>query len=231
MTKPHDRASGRLYMQVALQLIDAISERGLGPGDRLPGERDLATWLGVSRVTIREALLALELAGQTEVRVGDGVYVAAKKLTRGSYIPSDVDPQELLEARRVFEPAAASIAAETADAESLEGLIENVQRISTLIDDKEHIQEFLICGLDFHRLVAQLTNNRLVAHTVSAMVDVGNHPLWILANRATMAERSVRQLYADDHGQILNAITGHDAEAASQLMLQHMVNMESRFFH
>lgn len=228
--KSTTRPTGRLYLQVALRLLDVMAERSLGPGDRLPGERELASWLGVSRVTIREALLALELAGQTEVRVGDGVYVGHKKLNSDPDLPAAVDPRELLEARRMFEPAVVRNATRVADDRSLGLLTENVDRIDSLVDNYKHIEEFLACGLEFHRMVANLSKNRVAAQSVSAMLDVANHPLWILANRATMAERPIRKLYAADHRQILEAIVSRDAETAAELMLQHMVNMESRFF-
>ena len=62
----------RLYEQVAEQIMGWIDENGLKPGDRLPPERELAARLGVSRATVSQALVALEVIGVVAVRHGDG---------------------------------------------------------------------------------------------------------------------------------------------------------------
>src|SRR3954462_13932785 len=69
--------SQRLYQQVAQQISDLIRSGELPSGERLPAERDLAKRLGVSRPTIREAMVALEIAKFVEIRTGSGVYVRA----------------------------------------------------------------------------------------------------------------------------------------------------------
>ena len=65
----------RLYRQIAAQLRGHITSGEFKPGTRLPAERDLAKQLGVSRPSVREALIALEVEGYVEVRIGSGVYV------------------------------------------------------------------------------------------------------------------------------------------------------------
>src|SRR5882672_9967450 len=71
-------ATQRLYEQVAGQVTDLVARGEFKPGDRLPPERDLAKLLGVSRPTVREAMIALEIAGLVEVRVGAGAFVTDK---------------------------------------------------------------------------------------------------------------------------------------------------------
>jgi GntR family uxuAB operon transcriptional repressor len=227
--KKNARGGGRLYIQVAHKLLDDMRRRGLGPGDRLPAERELAAELGVSRVTVREALLALELSGQTEVRIGDGVYVGPGMLPVGSRIPMDADPQELLEARRVIEPAIAQRVAEIAPAEGLKALEASVEQSVELASQSERVEAFIACGLEFHRGLARLAENRFLTDSVSALVDVATHPLWLLANRATMSARAVRDVYAEEHRNILEAIKMKDAPTASKIMLEHMISMEARF--
>ena len=63
----------RLYRQVANQLRTLIEEGEFAPGARLPSERDLANQLGISRPTVREALIALEVEGKVRIRVGSGI--------------------------------------------------------------------------------------------------------------------------------------------------------------
>ena len=69
--------SDRLYKKIARQLSDLIAAGEFNPGQRLPSERELAQLLGVSRPSVREALIALDIEGKVEVRVGTGVFVAA----------------------------------------------------------------------------------------------------------------------------------------------------------
>ena len=68
----------RLYQQIADQIRTLIREGNFPVGSRLPPERDLAQQLGVSRPSVREALIALEVEGSVEVRMGAGVYVCAQ---------------------------------------------------------------------------------------------------------------------------------------------------------
>ena len=77
-------ATQRLYEQVAGQVTDLVARGEFKPGDRLPPERDLAKLLGVSRPTVREAMIALEIAGLVEVRVGAGTFVTDKASTNGA---------------------------------------------------------------------------------------------------------------------------------------------------
>ena len=67
----------RLYLQIADKLRDLIEQQGFAQNGRLPSERELAQTLGVSRPSVREALVALELEGRVEIRMGSGVYICA----------------------------------------------------------------------------------------------------------------------------------------------------------
>ena len=66
----------RLYRQIAGQIAALIDNGEFPAGSRLPAERELATLLGVSRTSVREAIISLEIAGRVEVRVGSGIFVA-----------------------------------------------------------------------------------------------------------------------------------------------------------
>ncbi|MCF3946608.1 FadR/GntR family transcriptional regulator [Acidiphilium iwatense] len=128
----------RIYSQIADQIRDLIASGVYRPGSYLPPERDLATSLGVSRSSVREALIALEVLGLVDVRVGDGVLVRAippaeaqgdslmrrvMRLTRPGPDPElpvaldldvEIPPFALLQARRLVEPEAAALAARRA---------------------------------------------------------------------------------------------------------------------
>src|SRR3954469_25728848 len=107
--------SSRLYRQIAEQLRGLIAQGDFVAGTRLPAERDLARQLGVSRPSVREALIALEVEGWVEVRTGSGVYVLERShRARGrdkKVPPTEWGPLEVIRARRVIEGEIASLAA------------------------------------------------------------------------------------------------------------------------
>src|SRR3954466_13779456 len=103
--------SGRLYERVAHDLSGKIAGGQYVVGQRLPSERDLAHAYAVSRPTIREAIIALELDGLVEVRLGSGVYVTARAPRGGKAGEMDIGPFELLEARRAIEGESCALAA------------------------------------------------------------------------------------------------------------------------
>src|SRR5260221_1775536 len=109
MAKPE---SSRLYERVASDLAAKIAADTYPVGQRLPSERELAQSYSVSRPTVREAIFALELDGQVEVRTGSGVYVIARAPRSGHAGDTDIGPFELLEARRASEDVASFLAAE-----------------------------------------------------------------------------------------------------------------------
>src|SRR4051812_31608839 len=104
----------RLYRKIARMISDLIANGEFVPGQRLPGERDLARQLGVSRPSVREALIALEVEGKVEVRVGSGVFVCQhRKLSPAALNPGE-GPFGLIRAGGVVEGETAAIAAEEA---------------------------------------------------------------------------------------------------------------------
>ena len=102
----------RLYRQIAEQLRALIASGEFALGARLPPERDLAAQLGVSRPSVREALIALEVQGLVEVRMGSGIYVTAKvPVARAREIESELGPFEIIRARQLIEAELAALAA------------------------------------------------------------------------------------------------------------------------
>src|SRR5512140_2207883 len=96
--------SRRLYRQIADQIAALIEKGEYGAGERLPPERDLARQLGVSRPSVREALIALEVEGYVDVRVGSGVYVTGpSQPARSAPLAADSGPFELIRARSLVE--------------------------------------------------------------------------------------------------------------------------------
>src|ERR1044071_7226936 len=113
----------RLFRRIADQLSELITSGEFVVGQRFPSERELANQLGVSRPSLREALIALELEGMVEVRVGAGVYVTSSS-TQSEITPlrAGDGPFELLHARGMIEGEIAASAARDATESELNGI-------------------------------------------------------------------------------------------------------------
>jgi GntR family hexuronate regulon transcriptional repressor len=206
----------RLYQVVAEQIADVIRAGEYRPGDRLPPERDLSRQCGVSRPVVREAMIALEIAGIVEVRGGSGVFVRAVPQP-GCLVPdAGQDPYEAFVARRIIEGEIAALAAENAKPEDLDEI--------RLALDLMQTQPERGPGPDqndrrFHLAVAGATHNIAliqVAHFVWDELLVPN-VLWVRLRE----RRSVRPTRIAEHAEILNAIVARDPVAARKAMHKH----------
>ena len=114
-----EASSGRLYQQVAAAIERENTEGRYQPGQRLASERDLAETFGVSRPTVRRAVIALEMRGLLESKQGSGVYV--RRVTAAPAPPRELDISafDQAEARRLFEGEVAALAATLITAEEL----------------------------------------------------------------------------------------------------------------
>ena len=102
----------KLYIQIADQIRDQITAGAVQPGQQLPSERELVQSLGVSRPTVREALIALEVAGLVEVRVGVGAFVKAPETNKSDLPEQSASPLEIMAVRQLLEPEAAALASQ-----------------------------------------------------------------------------------------------------------------------
>ena len=220
----------RLYRQIAEQLRSLIAAGEFKPGSRLPAERDLARQLGVSRPSVREALIALEVEGWVEVRIGSGVYVlahgAAAGNSHGTPVPAtEWGPLELLRARRVIEGEIAALAATHAKRKNLQAIREAVEAMRLDVD--RGVAPLESDGA-FHAAVAQACGNAVLLDTVHTYWDARHGPLF--ARLGGHFERtSVWRLAIAEHEAVLEAITSRDAERARAAMQQHMDKTNARF--
>jgi DNA-binding FadR family transcriptional regulator len=153
----------KLYQQIARAIATAINDGRYGPGDKLPSERELADDFGVSRPTVRDAMIALEFQGLVEARQGSGVYVNAAAAP-GAEDPAEVEvgALELTEARRLFEGEACALSAATVTDESLallEQLAGQMAR-SFAPDEVERLEQA------FHLAIARATGNAAIEDAV-----------------------------------------------------------------
>lgn len=220
--------SQRLYRQIAEQLRGLIDRGEFASGSRLPAERDLARQLGVSRPSVREALIALEVEGRVEVRVGSGVYVldGHKHVNGSSAVPAtEWGPLELLRARRVIEGEIASMAA-------LEGRRRQVDAIGAAIDamhkDADDGVQPRAGDRAFHVAVAQAAGNVVLLETVQTFWDARRGPLFEKLGDHFESVPSWRKAIAE-HALVYEAIRARDGAAARDAMRQHLDKAHARF--
>jgi DNA-binding FadR family transcriptional regulator len=222
----------RLYRQIAEQLRALITSGEFEPGSRLPAERDLAKQLGVSRPSVREALIALEVEGWVEVRTGSGVYVLERSTPKGkgthksATIPAtEWGPLELIRARRVVEGEIAALAATQARRKHITAIADAIQ---SMRDDTDRGVAPLAGDRAFHTAIAQACGNVVLLETVQTFWDARRGPLFERLGDYFESVPSWRKAIAE-HEHVLGAIRAHDAQAARDAMQSHMDRSHSRF--
>lgn len=238
----------RLYQQIADQLRGMINRGEYPPGSYLPPERELSQQFGVSRTSLREALIALEVIGMVRVRVGDGVSVVGpeavandasagtapgrvldRAMHRNPWVmdpelgivanfDAEIPPFSLLQARRLVEPETAALAAEHATDAEIAGIEEALQR--NIADNR----------------------NRSTTHPGDRLLhiriaDASGNPAYALLIRHLLGHKygamfqRVQELYTsadmpsrseDQHAAIVAAIRERDPEAARAAMATHL---------
>jgi DNA-binding FadR family transcriptional regulator len=220
--------SRRLYQHVASQVADLIRSGELPFGERLPPERDLAKRLGVSRPTIREAMVALEMAGLVEVRTGLGVFVrSAVETQQGSIAASRFDagpgPFELLAARMLIEPEIAALAASSATMEDIDAIEHSIASLESAPDH----QASLDADQQFHSHVAAGTQNSVLVSIVEALWrDIMSSAFFeLFATRSGLPE--TRDPTIVEHREILRQIKSRSREGARKAMREHLRHVEA----
>ncbi|MDR3494798.1 MAG: FadR/GntR family transcriptional regulator [Ancalomicrobiaceae bacterium] len=211
--------SQRLYQKVADQIGELIRGGEFKPGNRLPPERDLSKQLGVSRPVVREAMIALELAGLVEVRTGAGTFV--REVVGGVEPLGDVghSPYDILTSRMLIEGEIAAIAARDADAAT-------IGHLSDLVDDMDRAGVESDPDLDrrFHVGIAETTGSAVLTAVVSWLWQMQYEPVFaILSERVHLAENL--EATVRGHRAIVAALEAHDAEAARAAMSEHLAQV------
>jgi DNA-binding FadR family transcriptional regulator len=201
--------------QITDRLAGMIASGLLRPGDALPGERELAAQLDVSRETVRGAIQALAARGLVEVAQGarSRVLPAASWVARPGPA-ARYTPEEVHGARLVLEVAAARDAARNADAPTRARLTQLAEEQGRALDDAA---AFHICGSEFHATLQRAAGNRLLAALLAEAYGQSSE----LSHRATAAPGAMRRSWLD-HKRIAAAIAARDPEAAAAAMRQHL---------
>jgi DNA-binding FadR family transcriptional regulator len=219
----------RRYQQAAEQIAVLIKAGEFAATGRLPAERDLARALGVSRPTVREALIALEIAGLIDVRTGSGAYLRPpgperESTPRGTADDAGPSAFELLGARRLLEPPVAAHAAQTITADELETIMEAIE-----LQDRQRNGthwEKLEADRLFHTRIAAATHNAVVIGMVEELWKGMFGPIFaILSERTQLTHQQSMTL--DDHRLIHACLERRDGPGAHAAMLSHLLHVET----
>jgi GntR family transcriptional repressor for pyruvate dehydrogenase complex len=210
-------ARPRLYEQVVERIRQYATEAGLGAGDRLPAERDLAERLGVSRASVKQAVVVLEVQGLVDVRHGGGMYLRTGNL--------DVEPvtelverrrrlPDVLEAREALETKLAELAAERSTPAERDKIEDALDHMAFEIKDGE----FGVEGdRRFHAAVTEAAHSPLLAEFMRSIADQIRESRHESLRQPGRPERSLAQ-----HRKIADAIKNGDGKAAAAAMRRHV---------
>lgn len=208
------------------KLRGLIATGALRPGDRLPPEADLATQLGASRNTVREAVRALVTARVLDVRRGDGTYVTSLRpelLLDGIAFAAELLQAdfslELIAVRRILEGAATRMAARTIDDATLEVLAGHLDRMRTASTHEIMVQH----DVRFHETVAAASGNATLA---SMLGGVSSQTIRARVWRGNVEQAVIARTIAQ-HEDILRALRAHDATLAEAAAVIHVATTEA----
>jgi GntR family transcriptional regulator, transcriptional repressor for pyruvate dehydrogenase complex len=216
----------RLYQQVADQIRELIQTGHFAVGDRLPAERELAQHLGVSRPSLREALIALEIDGTVEIRMGSGIYIGAVGERRPPLSTATGDSLvELMEARATVEAAAIALAVARFTPAALQGLRHTLDAMRA---DIEEGRKPLDHDRQFHLAIASQTGNSVIVRLVAELFDARHSPM-LSRFRAHFDTPAVWSHALHEHEAILTALEAHDAPLAQVRMHTHLEESKRRW--
>jgi GntR family transcriptional repressor for pyruvate dehydrogenase complex len=189
------------------------------PGSKLPPERELTVYFGVSRSVIREAISILMAFGLLRSRQGGGVYVCETiddSIFESLAFILPANPhtlRELMTVRKALEGKAAELAAQAATQTDLEDIETAAKGIRTAPTIPGKIQT----GLEFHHAVARASHNHLLARLVTSLSD-----LFVASHRVTLQSREAQLTAVQDHREISRAIQNRDPGRARRTMEEHL---------
>ena len=213
----------RIYQKVAEHLVELINTNELSVGQRLPPERELAKKIQVSRNVVREAFLALEIAGYIEIRVGVGTFVVSKTpqiSNMGGIHNLDIGagPIDILAARKTVEGEIAAISATTATHDDIHSLDQALVEIlnDTKVEDTENDWPRI-----FHTRLASSTQNPIYISIVDLLWEQTRGPLFENFRKHTKM-RENQNVSQDHRSKLINCLKQKDASGAKLAMHQHI---------
>lgn len=235
----------RSYMHVADTLRHEISKMNVGEGGRLPSERDLARLLSISRPSLREALIVLELQGEIEIRIGSGIYLkrvsaipvrspeadasaaAAESLDKDQ--PMGHSPRDVNQTRYFLEGGIAAHAARFITRAQLKELGSSVTAMRRALGQRNRTGDKPLADADrqFHITLALTTNNRLLIRTLEELFDQRYTPVGGSMHRL-FDNQTVWQDAVQEHQDVYEAVANRDPLQAQAAMQRHLTRAHTR---
>jgi GntR family transcriptional regulator, transcriptional repressor for pyruvate dehydrogenase complex len=214
----------RLYQEIAMQIKAHIESGEFSVGSRLPAERELAQQLKVSRPSVREALIALEVEGLVEVKTGAGVFVCERRRPFPP-ITSYEGPIEIMLARSLIEgDIAARAATKMRNAD-----IKELERIVKAMNPSPTDQELCLpSDRAFHLYIAEKAGNSVLVRFVAELFDARHTPLSVQLGKHFEDARTWMLAVAEHH-EIIKAFASRDSLAAKRAMERHLNNTCKRW--
>ncbi|MBR7652248.1 FadR family transcriptional regulator [Brucella oryzae] len=217
----------RLYQQIADRVRSLIQDGQFPAGSRLPAERELAQQLGVSRPSLREALIALEIAGNVEIRMGSGIYVTAesekRSLSHGASIGES--PLEIMQAREMVEGSVVVTACARMTPERLAELRATIDAMKVNVDAGRKAIEL---DRQFHLLIAEQSGNSVLVRIVRDLFDERHSPLTSHI-RTRFEDNDTWALALAEHEAIYAALEARDPLQAQAAMRTHLDRSKQRW--
>jgi GntR family transcriptional repressor for pyruvate dehydrogenase complex len=208
----------RKYEKVVSAIRDAISRGELAYGDALPPERAMIDQFGVSRGSLREAFSVLELLGLIESKPGSGRFVrsphAFPEGSSGAVPLESSSVLELMEARRILDPAIASEAARRSSPSDMTRIRRIITSTRENIEDLAHRAR---SDFDFHMALAAATQNFIFVNIVRMEFN-----LIMATHERIYGMLEDKCAFADEHEDLYEAITVHDVDRASAAASLHI---------
>ncbi|MBT2324144.1 FadR family transcriptional regulator [Variovorax paradoxus] len=216
------------YQRLAANIHELVRQGEFLVGQRLPSERALAERFDVSRTSVREAIIALELQGVVEVRGGSGIYIchtpdAPTRLPVAQEIGAG--PFELLRARCLIESEIASLAATTRKDSDLDRMFGALATMREQMHDKEANEA---ADRMYHLYIAESTGNSVLLQTVTNLWDQAKGPIWTQIEQHFHSP-DLRLKSQDDHQRIFAAIVAGEADSARLAMRAHLERVIGEF--
>ncbi len=221
----------KISEEIVEQIKKLIAKGELKPGDRIPSERDLATMLGVSRPSVREAILVLEAMGFLDARQGGGTFVRA--LTEASItdplakLVEKKDPEllrALVEVRMGLESWAAYLAAQRAEPHE----IAEMRRLFEVMAEQATRGGWdPEIDADFHYAITAASHNSLQMHVLDSVHTLFHATIQVALMEFYRQQGHIEKLLTQ-HREIMEAIAAHDPELARQKMMVHLAMVEEK---
>ena len=213
-----------LSQEIELKIEDAIRQKKLEPGQKLPSEKDLCVMFGVSRTALREALRMLSARGLLNVRKGDGVYVnnfssihASKPMSLYLELQFDKDYiMHLVHVRQMIEPHIAKLAAKNRTEQDIEKIELNIEKF---LDRDQDAQQLAQLDVEFHTAITQASGNPLIPLIMDPLFSM-------LPKVKALIVSNLKKVKSDNapnfHQKIFDKIRMQDENSAFDAMKAHL---------